>query len=258
MHQTVTGIQTQVNTIQVEHTQLQTTVQQIQQSQTSLEERILRLEQREPAAPTGDANPTNSQEPTPNRLLPRHLRTVVVVGTWPEETPKETLLDDLRPKLQSANVQYSAVWVPSRRWHLAKLRFPTPEATQQFLRNPPTLYHSHAPHRKLWFSLERNQEEQERARPFGTAIRTLKELLEASAHIPPDDYDLLDFDYVRGVAWWGRSAGAPRLLARAPDGLITPLPQGFHQAGLDLQWYLQRHEANTLRQQQLLNLRVQL
>ena len=110
----------------------------------------------------------------------------------------------------------------------------------------------------MWFSLERNQEEQEKARPFGLAVRTLKELLEASPHIDPSMYDHLDFDYPRGIAWWGKTAGAPRLLVRAADGTITPIPASFHQAGLDVQWYISRHDCNTQQQQQRLNLRVQL
>ena len=92
----------------------------------------------------------------------------------------------------------------------------------------------------MWYSLERSPTEALAARPFSRALRSLKAVGENDTQ-----WATLDLEYGRGIAWWGRGQGAPRILERHQDGEIYPVYKGFQAAGLDLnKWRTRQASTN--------------
>ena len=88
----------------------------------------------------------------------------------------------------------------------------------------------------MWFSVERDRQEQATGRKFAAAVRVLKAMA-------GDNSDKVDTDPPRGRAWWGTEDGAPRLIEKGENQSIVPLAEGFRAAGLDLEDFKVRFAA---------------
>lgn len=115
----------------------------------SLEERVGNLEE------ARTANPSTSADGE----VPPRQRNTVVIGGWPQDTDRKTILSELHRWLSENAIRVSATWVPGPRHFLAKIRFATARDAWVFLDARPEFDGK-------WISIERRRTESAQRRPI--------------------------------------------------------------------------------------------
>eukprot|EP00404_Azadinium_spinosum_P021475 CAMPEP_0180624238 /NCGR_PEP_ID=MMETSP1037_2-20121125/36665_1 /TAXON_ID=632150 /ORGANISM="Azadinium spinosum, Strain 3D9" /LENGTH=291 /DNA_ID=CAMNT_0022644647 /DNA_START=66 /DNA_END=940 /DNA_ORIENTATION=- len=157
---------------------------------------------------------------------PLSERTCVVVGGFPEETPRakiDHLLNDIKGKIKGV----TSTWSPSKRGSIGKLNFDSPSSMWEWIKSMKgkKIEHDGVSH---WFCVEKSKTERDLARLVSRAMKILREALDKEG-VDTADKDILDADWNRGVVWVRGTKVLMR--TRCPssplDGLVqaSPLPQ---------------------------------
>lgn len=142
----------------------------------TLEDRIASLEEGRAAGPAVADD------------LPPRKRSTIVVGGWPHDTDRDTILMDLTQWLAANDIRPAARWVPGPRHFLAKLRFASAREAWEVFDSRPDFPGK-------WPSIERTRAEGVQRKPIMEAFRMIKE------HLAEDLHAKLQMDAGRGIIW---------------------------------------------------------
>ena len=176
----LSGVRREIAHVREDVTELREEHGQVRQDLDSLKKRVSELE----------AGPPVPQD----RDVPRHLRTTMVVGKFPESARRNDMLNVVRP-LVTGRTGFTEIWAPRRRGGVVKVKWDTPHNMRAFLDSRPAAAFNGTP---LWMAIERTEAEARQRRPIAEAASLLK------LHLPPPAAGLdFDIEWADAKIWIG-------------------------------------------------------
>jgi len=205
---------------------------------TSLETRVQDMERKGHAGTGGasiasmsDAGGGGDDNPYSNPMVPRHLRTVLIVGGFDQDAPKEFRERHIRTLTAGFEAGIDDLWAPGKFLSIGKVRFVDTKKLWAFIKaKRGTTYGVDG--RKIWWTIEKTNEERKISKAVTTAVNDLRRrLVESNAGDEEAAKNLITGDWDRGIVYAQIGGVTFRVVEKVRSSIKFTLLSRFSQLG---------------------------